>query len=121
MTDRMTIGKAGEAIALEYLLRKGLKLLARNVHLGHDEIDLVMEDKRFCRVIEVKTMTDASFCMPFEKVDRDKRKHLLHAAKRIIYTFNIKKEIVFDIVSIIIDDGKIWIKYLPDAFSPNRY
>jgi len=120
MTDRMMIGRAGEAIALEYLKRKGLKLVARNVYLDGGEIDLVMESDRYCHIVEVKTMTGNAVMMPFEKVNRDKIIHLVKATRKIIYLYKIEKEIVFDIVSILIEQNRVWINYLQDAFSPNR-
>lgn len=118
MENRLTIGRAGEAIAVEYLRRKGLSLLARNVHFGYCEIDLVMESLQFCHIIEVKTLTGNNLVLPYERVDFQKRNNLFKATRRLIRTYRIDKEIVFDIVSVVINEGKIYLKYIPDAFSP---
>jgi len=119
--EKIIVGRAGEAVALEYLSRRGLRLIARNLHLGHVEIDLIMESTLFCHIIEVKTLTDSFRQMPFERVDNEKRRNLIKAARFFVKIAKMEKEIVFDVVSVLIDGGKIHLKYIPDAFSASFY
>ena len=41
----IAIGRSGEDAALEYLLQNGYKLLERNWHCRHKEIDLIVENE----------------------------------------------------------------------------
>ena len=40
MAQHNDLGRLGEDIALEYLTRKDYRLLQRNWHAGHEEIDI---------------------------------------------------------------------------------
>ena len=53
--NRQDLGKKGEDVALEYLLQRGMKLLERNWRSGHKELDLVMEEEGFIRIVEVRS------------------------------------------------------------------
>ena len=41
----MNAGEKGERLALEYLLKRGYTLRAKNYRAGHREIDLILEDR----------------------------------------------------------------------------
>ena len=55
MEERAKLGKMGEEIALQFLIGKGMKLLARNWRNGHKVRDLIMEEENYLRIIEVRT------------------------------------------------------------------
>ena len=42
-SSNVGIGRTGENAALEYLLQNGYKLLERNWHCRHKEVDLIVE------------------------------------------------------------------------------
>lgn len=54
MEKRHLLGRIGEQLALEFLQKRGYRLLARNWRDGHKELDLVMEDDCCLRIIEVR-------------------------------------------------------------------
>jgi putative endonuclease len=55
---RKKIGIFGEDLALEYLVKKGYKIVDKNVRTGHQEIDIIAKDKKNMLVfVEVKTRT----------------------------------------------------------------
>ena len=54
-------GRRGEDIAAAYFERKGFRILARNVARKTGELDLVVSKNRTLHVVEVKTVSCASF------------------------------------------------------------
>ena len=65
MTEKSSLGKLGEDLAVEYLKKLGWKVIERNVRVLGDELDIVAIDKNKTLVlVEVKTMR----AVPKEKV-----------------------------------------------------
>lgn len=111
-------GKVGEDIALEYLLGRGLKMRERNWRCGHLEIDLIMEDERFIHIVEVKSRSYPYLVSPADSVDKTKQRHLFKAASAYAKRYRIKKEIIFDIVSVTYIEHEYNIEYLEGAIIP---
>ena len=119
--NRQELGKRGEDLALEYLLRRGMKLLARNWRRGHKELDLVMEDGDFIRVVEVKSRKWPSHTDPLESITAAKRKNIMAAARGFLgenRRLSGGKEVVFDVVSILFNGEMFKMEYIQDAFAP---
>ncbi len=122
-SGRAETGRKGEDLALEYLMERGMRLVARNWRCSHKELDLVMDDGIFLRVVEVRSLTFPNLQLPAESVDKQKRMRVLWAARKFAAMNSVQKEIVFDIVSVVFRiDGQgleeAEILYFPDAFSP---
>lgn len=118
MEKRAKLGKEGEDIALDFLIGKGMKLLARNWRNGHKELDLIMEEDKFLRIIEVRSRNYPNIVSPRETVGRKKQTLVIKAANAFVLEYHIQKEIVFDIISIIFNGPEYSIKYIPGAFTP---
>ena len=119
--NRQDLGKKGEDVALEYLLQRGMKLLERNWRSGHKELDLVMEEEGFIRIVEVRSRTCPAQIDPFESVDTVKRKKIMQAAKGYVASNRSlirDKEVVFDVVSILFNGDLFKIEYIREAFAP---
>ena len=119
--NRQDLGKKGEDVALEYLLQRGLKLLERNWRSGHKELDLVMEEEGFIRIVEVRSRSFPAQIDPFESVDTVKRKKIMQAAKGYVASNRSlirDKEVVFDVVSILFNGELFKIEYIREAFAP---
>lgn len=120
-TNRQELGKRGEDVALEYLLQRGMVLLARNWHRGHKELDLVMEDGNFIRIVEVRSRNYPSLADPRESINAAKRKNVIAAARGFLgenKRLSGGKEVVFDVVSILFNSDAFKIEYIQDAFAP---
>jgi putative endonuclease len=52
---RHLLGRRGERIAAEHLLRRGWSILARNVRTREGELDLIARDRETLVFVEVKT------------------------------------------------------------------
>lgn len=80
-------GKQGESIALQYLLKKGYKLIQRNFDAVRGEIDLVMADNRQKQIVfvEVKTRTNEKYGSIYESITKSKFQKILHASEEWFY------------------------------------
>ena len=120
--NRQELGKRGEDVALEYLLQQGMRLLERIWRCGHKELDLVMEDGGFIRIVEVRTREYPSIMEPFESITVQKRNKVIAAAKGYMAQkgrfLQGNKEVVFDVMSVLFNGELFEIKYLREAFAP---
>ncbi|HEU5288048.1 MAG TPA: YraN family protein [Candidatus Limnocylindria bacterium] len=74
--DRRVLGLAGEHLAEHELVRRGMRVVARNVRTRIGEIDLVCRDRDGYAFVEVKTRRAGSFVAALEAVDRRKAERL---------------------------------------------
>ncbi len=116
--SRAQVGKKGEDVALRYLEGLGMQLVARNWRCGHKELDLVMDDGEFLRIVEVRSLVFPNIYPPQESVDWNKRRKVIGAARRFAQLHFVKNEIVFDIVSVVFKGEEAIVEYIPNAFAP---
>ena len=80
-------GQKGENIAVNYLLKKGYKIIERNWHYSkNSEIDIIAEYKQELIFVEVKTRTNLNFGHPFEAINKTKIEKLHKAMYGYIKT-----------------------------------
>ena len=58
--NRHNVGALGEKIAAKHLKKKGFRILERNRHESHNEIDVIARNREFLVFAEVKTRSIAS-------------------------------------------------------------
>ncbi len=90
-TARQTVGQKGEALAKEFLLHEGYKILGCNVRLGRDEIDIVAFDPNDTVVVFVEVKTRRSTSMhyaPESDLTYKKRACMRRSAEAWIATHN---------------------------------
>lgn len=113
------LGSKGEEIAANYLANKGYKILHRNWHFGHKELDLVAKLNDTLVIVEVKTRSTHYWEEPKESVKRKKQKMIVEAADEYVQRYNLDCDVRFDIVSIVINHGlPPEIEHIEDAFYP---
>jgi putative endonuclease len=88
---RQELGRWGENLAAEHLLKQGYTLIARNVRTPYGEIDLVAqqvsesnEGESVTIFVEVKTRTSKSFGYPEEAITPRKQDHLISASQHYL-------------------------------------
>ncbi|MCH8904193.1 MAG: YraN family protein [Bacteroidetes bacterium] len=116
--NNIELGKIGERIATEYLRKKGYVILERNWRVVHLEVDIIAKYRDIVVFVEVKTRTTDKYGDPEEAVDEIKEIHLGDAAEAYIELNEIKEEIRFDIISIILKGKTCRILHIIDAFFP---
>ena len=117
MNELQKFGHKGEDIASSYLISKGYIIRQRNWRFHHIELDIIAENEDFIVIVEVKSRRNDKFCHPSEAVNNTKIKRIVNATQAYIFKHNIKKDIRFDIISIIpTAEGNFQIEHQEDAF-----
>jgi putative endonuclease len=55
-TNRQKLGTVGEDMAVEYLQKKGYKIIERNFRHYQYELDIICQDKKELVIVEVKSV-----------------------------------------------------------------
>ncbi len=122
MSKHLETGKQGETAAAEFLEQKGWRIVERNWRSGRAEIDIIAwAGEKLLVFVEVKTRSGAhsGFGGPEESVDAQKQNLLLRGAGVFMESIDYDWEIRFDVVAVILRDGKVLeIKHIEDAFFP---
>ena len=119
MAEHNDLGKWGEDVALAYLLDQGYRLLDRNWHQGHRDLDLIMQQDDTLVIVEVRTRRNNLFMDPDQTVDALKMLSLSKAANAYIRLHRISLNIRFDIVAITgTPSSDFTINHIEDAFYP---
>ncbi len=78
--SRNELGAEGERRAAAHLMRRGYRIVARNVRAGGVEMDLIARRGSLVVFIEVKTRRSHGFGRPEDAVDSRKRARLIRGA-----------------------------------------
>ena len=81
MKHNQHVGKWGEEAATDYLIQRGLEILARNARTPYGEIDIVAKQGDVTVFVEVKTLRLSRNFFPEHNVTARKREHMLAAAE----------------------------------------
>jgi putative endonuclease len=114
--DAMKTGEKGEKLAVEFLEKRGYKVLELNYRNSFGEIDIIALHKGTVVFIEVKTRRSADFGKPFEAVDQRKRDKMKNIALLFLKKFKREVPARFDVVSIQVDKDDYQIDLIQDAF-----
>jgi putative endonuclease len=98
------VGKLGEELAAEYLVKKGYKVIERNFSTRFGEIDLICLDKDTLVFVEVKTKNGTNFGRPEEMVNR--RKILKIRNMAVVYMKGVERKCRIDVVGVVIGMGR---------------
>jgi putative endonuclease len=118
MAEHNDLGKVGEDLALNALLKKGFTLKERNYRFLKSEIDLVMTHGNDLVFVEVKTRQTAEIGEPYRSVTRAKQRQIIKAAHYYIVSKDLDVNARFDIVSIVHNSYRTVIEHIEDAFYP---
>ncbi|MEZ4816672.1 MAG: YraN family protein [Flavobacteriaceae bacterium] len=111
------LGKIGEELAAQFLLREGYEILERNFVYDKAEIDIITQkDKGEIVVVEVKTRNSAAFGNPQEFVSKSKIKLLVKAAHEYVISRNLNVEVRFDIIAVLKNKKEESIEHFENAF-----
>jgi putative endonuclease len=80
VNNRIALGAAGESRAAHYLMRRGYRIVARNVRADRVEIDIIARRGQVLAFVEVKTRRTRAYGSPEDAVDARKRARLVRGA-----------------------------------------
>lgn len=117
-THNQRLGALGERIAERWLRKHGYQILARRFRHGRRDIDLIAQRDATVAFVEVKARRGAAFGDPVEAVHHRKQRELTRSAKVWIDRHGRDGELYqFDVVGILVDDARVQVKHVPNAFS----
>ena len=112
-----SLGRAGEAIAAQFLQGLDYEIIARNWSCMVGEADIVARDGSVLVFVEVKTRTSIEKGLPSDAVDERKRSKYERIATCFTQRYEVDSiPIRFDVVSILMHDGTALIRHHIDAF-----
>ncbi|MDP1677529.1 MAG: YraN family protein [Bacteroidota bacterium] len=110
-------GKIGEDVAVNYLKQNGYEILEQNYYYNHGEIDIVAKDGKVLVFVEVKSRRSVRFGEPEESVTPKKQELLRRTAEGYVIEKNIGEiDCRFDVVSVVMNEGKADCKVLKNCF-----
>jgi len=112
------LGKEGELLAVEYLLKNGYAIIEQNYRFKKAEIDIIAQKAEVLAVVEVKTRSTDFFGEPYEFVKPKQQKLIYKAIDEYVIQHDLDVHVRFDIISIVITPQKTSIEHLKDAFFP---
>lgn len=118
------LGVQGENLALDYLKKKGYKILARNFISRFGEIDIIASNKSYLCFVEVKTRSPKFIAYGRESVTLSKQQKIIKTAeyyivKNAYLVEKLKLQPRFDCIEIYVDNsGELTeINHYENAFS----
>lgn len=110
-------GKEGEELARRYLEANDYLILETNWRIGHLEADIIAYKDNRIVFVEVKTRSSDIYGSPEEFVDYKKRKAYISLANAYIIQKKRMEEARFDIISVLMKNGKPQISHIINAFT----
>jgi putative endonuclease len=113
------LGAHGEAIAVAYLTRAGLRVLDRNWRCREGELDIVARDRDALVFCEVKTRRGVGYGHPVEAVTVVKQRRLRLLAQRWLAAHDEHApDLRFDVVGVLVrPDRPALVTHLRGAFT----
>ncbi len=101
------VGDIGEERAVEFLKKKGYKILARNYRCRFGEIDIIAKHRDYFVFIEVKTRRYKSYGRPIESINGLKISRILktvnfYLSQNRIYDSSMR----IDAIEVFLNDSK---------------
>ena len=117
MAEHNDFGTLAEEMAVDFLVQKNYKILARNFRFQKAEIDIIAEFENQIIVVEVKARSTDVFLEPHEAVNKRKIKLIVTATDEFLKQQNENRETRFDIISVLPNDnGILEITQIENAF-----
>ncbi len=107
MIDRISLGRRGEAFAVQYLRGLGYRIIRKNFRLKVGEIDIIASEGDYVVFVEVKTRSSLKFGHPSEAVTYRKQQQIIRTALMYMSQNNLHEApIRFDVVAVMMEKGK---------------
>lgn len=112
------IGNKAEDKAVDFLKKKGYKILKRNYTLPCGEIDIIAQKDKALVFVEVKYRSSQTFGGAIAAVTKAKQKRVINTALSYIKTNKPNYEsLMFDIIAVSEDE----IEHIQNAFSSDKF
>jgi len=116
MAQHNELGKKGEQLAVDFLLKNGYNIVERNYRFQKAEVDIIAQKKDILAIIEVKTRSTTDFGNPQDFVKPKQIQRLVKAVDEYVTVNDLDVEVRFDIVAIVKEKKDFNIEHLENAF-----
>ncbi|MFC0603274.1 YraN family protein [Winogradskyella pulchriflava] len=116
MAQHNELGKKGEQLAVDFLLKNDYDIVERNYRFDKAEVDIIAQKKDVLAVIEVKTRSTLDFGNPQDFVKPKQIKNLVKAVDEYVTENDLDVEVRFDIIAIVKLKQGFEIEHLENAF-----
>jgi len=116
MAEHNDLGKKGEQLALDFLLKNEYIILEKNYRYLKAEVDIIAQKGHVLVGVEVKTRSSDYFGDPQDFISPKKIKLLVSAVDYYVVQRDLDVEVRFDIIAIITNKKETKIEHLEDAF-----
>src|SRR6478735_6528085 len=100
MAAHNELGKLGEDLAVDYLIKNGYTILDTNWTFQKAEIDIIAQIENTLAIVEVKTRSSLEFGLPQDFVKPKKIQLLVKAVNEYVVSNNLDVDVRFDIIAI---------------------
>lgn len=114
---RTDLGQQGETAAVQFLLQRGYRILARNWRCKQGELDIIAQEGETLVFVEVRQRLSRTTATAFETIDTRKRKRLLDAVHEYLAVHDAE-EVLWrvDVIAIARSpDGLLRIEHVENA------
>jgi len=116
MAQNNELGKKGEQIAVDYLVKNNFDIIERNYRFDKAEVDIIAKKNQILAIIEVKTRSSSDFGNPQDFVKPKQIQRLVKAVDEYVTENDLDVEIRFDIIAIVKTGTSYYIELFDNAF-----
>jgi putative endonuclease len=116
MAQHNELGKKGEQLAVDFLLKNGYEIIERNYRFDKAEVDIIAQIKDILAIVEVKTRSTTDFGNPQDFVKPKQIQRLVKAVDEYVIVNSLDVEVRFDIIAIVKNGKSFNIEHLENAF-----
>jgi putative endonuclease len=116
MAQHNELGKKGEQMAVDFLLKQGYAILERNYRFDKAEVDIIAQKDNMLAIVEVKTRSTVDFGNPQDFVKPKQILRLVKVVNEYVIENDLDVEVRFDIIAIVKQNNSFEIEHLEDAF-----
>jgi len=116
MAKHNELGKKGEQLAVDFLLKNNYEIIERNYRFDKAEVDIIAKKNDILAIIEVKTRSTSDFGNPQDFVKPKQIQRLVKAVDEYVTTNDLDVEVRFDIIAIVKEGNRYNIEHLENAF-----
>ncbi|MFI1744873.1 YraN family protein [Thalassobellus sediminis] len=116
MAQHNELGKKGEQLAVDFLLKNSYDIIERNYRFDKAEVDIIAKKDDILAIIEVKTRSSVDFGNPQDFVKPKQIQRLVKAVDEYVTANDLDVEVRFDIIAIVKESNDFNIEHLENAF-----
>lgn len=116
MAKHNELGKKGEQLAVDFLLKNNYEIVERNYRFDKAEVDIIAKKNSILAIVEVKTRSTVDFGNPQDFVKPKQIQRLVKAVDEYVTVNGLDLEVRFDIIAIVKEGVRFNIEHLENAF-----